>query len=119
MSLIQCTDPCVYQLDGRCTLVRAASQGQSGRLGCVNFVPGLSRSEVPDRDGRKMLRRSREPLQQRGQRLPDVGHPDQLQSLRSGQLPLDPLGDQALGKAQPAHLGQALSQIAHRAQLAG
>ena len=39
MSLIQCTDPCVYQLDGRCTLVRAASQGQSGRLGCVNFVP--------------------------------------------------------------------------------
>ena len=81
--------------------------------------PGLSRSEVPDRDGRKMLRRSREPLQQRGQRLPDVGHPDQLQSLRSGQLPLDPLGDQALGKAQPAHLGQALSQIAHRAQLAG
>lgn len=39
MSLIQCTDPCVYQLDGRCTLVRAASQGQPGRLGCINFVP--------------------------------------------------------------------------------
>ena len=39
MSLIQCTDPCVYQLDGRCTLVRAASQGQPGSLGCINFVP--------------------------------------------------------------------------------
>lgn len=39
MSLIQCTDPCVYQLDGRSTLVRAASQGQPGCLGCVNFVP--------------------------------------------------------------------------------
>ena len=46
MSLIQCTDPCVYQLDGRCTLIRAASQGPPGPLGCVTFVP----RSVPVRD---------------------------------------------------------------------
>ena len=61
MSLIACTDPCIYQKDGRCSLSRAASAGSPGGLGCVNFVP--ARPEV---------------LQQRGQSLPDVGHPDQL-----------------------------------------
>ena len=47
MSLIQCTDPCVYQLEGRCTLVRAASQGQPGGLGCVNFVPRSAPARDP------------------------------------------------------------------------
>lgn len=28
MSLIQCTDPCVYQLDGRCTPVRDPGPGR-------------------------------------------------------------------------------------------
>ena len=51
MSLIQCTDPCVYQLDGRCTLVRAASQGQPGRLGCVNFVPRSDLARGPGPGG--------------------------------------------------------------------
>ena len=37
MSLIVCTDPCVYQIDGYCSLSRAASPGD-GRSGCVNFV---------------------------------------------------------------------------------
>ena len=59
MSLIACTDPCVYQKDGRCTLSRAASPGEPGQSGCVNFVPAR-------------------PSQQRGQGLQDVGHPDQL-----------------------------------------
>ena len=47
MRLIQCTDPCVYQLAGRCTLVRAASQGQPGCLGCVNFVPRSAPARDP------------------------------------------------------------------------
>lgn len=59
VSLIACTDPCVYQKDGCCSLSRAASSGEPGRSKCVNFVP------VQD-------------LQQGGHRLPDVGHPDQL-----------------------------------------
>ncbi len=62
MSLIACTDPCVYQKDGYCSLSRAASSGEPGRSGCVNFVP---------------IQNS----QQSGHGLPDVGHPDQLQSL--------------------------------------
>lgn len=84
LSFIACTDPCVYQKDGQCSLSRAASPGQTG-VGCVNFVPRCS--------------------QQSGHGLPDVGHPDELQPLGGGQLALDPLGDQALGKAQPPHLG--------------
>ena len=59
MSLIFCTDPCVYQKDGCCTLVRAASSGEAARSGCVNFVPA-------------------QPSQQSGHGLTDVGHPDQL-----------------------------------------
>ena len=68
MSLIACTDPCVYQIDGYCSLSRAASPG-GGQSGCVNFVP---RSQ-PERNST---------LQKSGHGLPDVGHPDELQSLR-------------------------------------
>lgn len=39
MSLIACTDPCVYQKDGYCSLSRAASTGEPGQSGCINFVP--------------------------------------------------------------------------------
>ena len=85
MSLIACTDPCVYQIDGYCSLSRAASPGDA-RLGCVNFVP-----REPVEDSRA--------LQQRGHGFPDIGHPDQVQSRRGGQLPLDPGGDHALGEA--------------------
>ena len=85
LSFIACTDPCVYQKDGLCSLSRAASPGVAAHGGCVNFVPLAS--------------------QQGGHGLPDVGHPDELQPLRGGQLALDPLGDEALGKAQPPYLG--------------
>lgn len=65
MSLISCTDPCVYQQEGCCTLARAASCGTPGGAGqCVNFVP-----------------RS---LQNRAQSLPNVVHPNQGQPLGSG-----------------------------------
>ena len=57
MSLIACTDPCVYQKDGYCSLSRAASSGEPGQSRCVNFVPA-------------------QPSQQRGHRLPNVGDPD-------------------------------------------
>ena len=60
MSWIPCAAPCVYQLDGQCTLVRAASSGTPNGHGCLNFVP--------ERGG----------SQQRRQGLPDVPHPDQL-----------------------------------------
>lgn len=59
VSLIVCTDPCVYQKDGYCSLSRAASAGEPGQSRCINFVPA-------------------QPLQQRGHGLPDVGHPNQL-----------------------------------------
>ena len=62
MSLIACTDPCVYQIDGYCSLSRAASPGD-GQSGCVNFV---ARSEY----------KSDFALQDGGHSLPDVGHPD-------------------------------------------
>ena len=65
MSLIACTDPCVYQKDGRCSLSRAASMGEAGQSGCVNFVPAR-------------------PSQQSGHGLSDVGHTDQLKSLGDG-----------------------------------
>lgn len=42
MSLIPCTDPCIYQQDGCCTLCRAASCSAPGNAaGCINFVPLL------------------------------------------------------------------------------
>lgn len=65
MSLIVCTAPCVYQADGYCRLSRALSAGVSSDQGCVNYVPAHT-----------------EPLQQRSQRFPDVGHADQFQTLR-------------------------------------
>lgn len=61
LSLIACTDPCVYQKDGYCSLSRAASPGELGRSACVNFVPQHTSGS-----------------QQRGHGFPDVGHPDQL-----------------------------------------
>lgn len=82
MSLIACTDPCVYQKDGYCSLSRAASLGDVHHRGCVNFVPKQNGS-----------------LQQRGHGLPDIGHLDQFKPLGNGQLPLDTLGDQTLGEA--------------------
>jgi hypothetical protein len=39
VSLIVCTDPCVYQKDGYCSLSRASSPGDQGGSGCINFVP--------------------------------------------------------------------------------
>lgn len=62
LSLIACTDPCVYQEDGYCSLSRAASPGQMGNCGCVNFVPRLQSVTGPS--------------QQSGQSLPDIVHPD-------------------------------------------
>ena len=63
MSLIACVDPCVYQLDGYCTLSRAASCASPGcTAGCVNFVP-----------------RS----QHGAERLSDVIHPNQFQTFRN------------------------------------
>lgn len=44
MSLIACTDACVYQQDGYCTLERAASCGLPGpEHACVNFAPQVLR----------------------------------------------------------------------------
>lgn len=60
MSLIACTDPCVYQKDGYCSLSRAASSGSPGTSGCVHFVP-IQQHPVSE---------------QSGQCLPDVGYPD-------------------------------------------
>ncbi len=59
MSLIACTDPCVYQKDGYCSLSRAASAGESGQSKCVNFVPMQT-------------------SQQRRHSFTDIGHADQL-----------------------------------------
>lgn len=58
MSLIACTDPCIYQSDGYCTLSRAVSAGcPSEDLSCVHFLP-----------------RHGGPLQEHRQRLSDVSH---------------------------------------------
>ena len=59
MSLIACTDPCVYQKDGYCSLSRAASPGELGQSSCINFVPVQS-------------------LQQRSHSFPNIGHLNQL-----------------------------------------
>ena len=40
MSLIACTDPCVYQKDGYCSLSRSVSGGYpSETRSCVHFLP--------------------------------------------------------------------------------
>ena len=62
MSLIACTDPCVYQIDGYCSLSRAASLGVPGARGCVNYVPV----------------HGEETSKQRGQGLPDIGDTNQF-----------------------------------------
>ncbi|MGM9578683.1 MAG: hypothetical protein ACI3VS_04790 [Evtepia sp.] len=60
MSLIPCTDPCIYQQDGRCTLSRAVSGGDPAQLrDCVHYLP-------------------RPALQEHRQGLPDVLHRDKL-----------------------------------------
>lgn len=57
--MIPCTDPCIYQQDGCCTLSRAVSGGHpSQEQNCVYFLP--------------------KGLQQHHQGLPDVAHRDQL-----------------------------------------
>ena len=62
MSLIPCTDQCIYQEDGYCSLSRAVSCSVMGHAaGCVNFVPR-------SKNGAK--------------RLTDIIHPDQLQPFR-------------------------------------
>ena len=58
MNLIPCTDPCLYQREGQCTLARAASGGDSAAGGCLHFLP--------------------RPSEQDRQRLPDVPHRDKL-----------------------------------------
>lgn len=59
MSLIGCTSQCLYQKDGYCQLDRAMSSGEpTADHPCVNFVPCA--------------------LQEHGQGLPDVPHPDEL-----------------------------------------
>lgn len=64
MSLIGCTEPCLYQQDGRCTLMQLSAKmptgisASGGGSSCANFVP---------RD-----------LQNSRQRFPDVAHPDEL-----------------------------------------
>ncbi len=61
MYLIPCTDPCVYQREGRCTLTRAGSGGRPRPgQGCVHFLPCRASS------------------QQDGQGLPDVPHRNEL-----------------------------------------
>lgn len=57
MSLIACTELCVYQKDGCCSLSRAASMDRPGCSACVNFVP----------------LRTLEASQKRGQSLTDIG----------------------------------------------
>ena len=63
MGLIPCTDPCVYQKDGCCSLSRALSSGEPGDRGCVNFVPICPQIKS----------------KQRSQGLPDIGDSNQLQ----------------------------------------
>lgn len=46
MSLIACTDPCIYQKDGYCSLSRAASGGYpSDKQSCVHFLPVSTHSK--------------------------------------------------------------------------
>lgn len=60
MSLIPCTDPCIYQKDGCCTLARAASGGfPSESKRCIHYLP-------------------KHPSQQNRQSFPDVFHRDEL-----------------------------------------
>lgn len=55
MVLIACTSACLYQMDGCCTLERAAASGPTdGISACVNFVPKLPSASSSKKDpGRK------------------------------------------------------------------
>lgn len=58
MSLIVCTDPCVYQAEGYCSLSRAVSAGcPSIEQSCLHFLPRHSAG-----------------LENRGERLANVLH---------------------------------------------
>ena len=60
MSLIPCTDPCIYQQEGYCALSRAVSSGiPSPSNRCIHYLP-------------------RDPSEQDRQRIPDVFYRDQL-----------------------------------------
>lgn len=61
MTLIPCTNDCLYQTDGYCALEQAVTSSlpQSASGKCVNFVP-------------------RKASLQDGQRFPDVMYPDEL-----------------------------------------
>lgn len=46
MSLIPCTDPCIYQKDGFCQLSRAVSAGKPfHKSSCVYFLPNSKDSQ--------------------------------------------------------------------------
>lgn len=52
MSLIACTDPCVYQKDGFCTLSRAVSTGSPTReRSCIHFLPRQEAASQEHRQG--------------------------------------------------------------------
>lgn len=58
MTLIPCTDPCIYQQEGQCTLARAASPGEQSEGGCLHFLPRISdqhRQRLPDIANRNEL----------------------------------------------------------------
>lgn len=62
MSLIPCTEACIYQQDGCCRLSRAASCASPGcGVSCVNFVARLQNGT---------------------ERLTNIVHPDQFQPRR-------------------------------------
>ena len=53
MSLIPCTDDCIYQQEGRCTLARAGSGGvPTKHRGCVHFLPRRSGTGDPGATGK-------------------------------------------------------------------
>lgn len=61
MSLIPCTNGCIYQRDGCCTLEQAVTCSLPRAAGdgrCVNYVPRLS--------------------EQDGQSFPDIAHANEL-----------------------------------------
>ncbi|HJH62038.1 MAG TPA: hypothetical protein IAC84_02025 [Firmicutes bacterium] len=59
MSLIPCTQNCQFQHDGLCTLEQTAQVGSQARPNdlCLNFTPRAASA-------------------QRGDGLPDIGHPN-------------------------------------------
>lgn len=85
MSLIPCTQPCRFQLDGVCRLDRAkhsVTQARPNDL-CLDFTPCSD---------------------QRGDCLTDVDDPDQAEPLGDHQFSAASGRDKAFGEAQPADL---------------